>query len=49
MTSIRMEPVWMMLGESAGVAASMAVKGKLGVQQVEYRRLREAAESQPKA
>lgn len=40
MTSIRMEPVWMILGESAGVAASMAVKSKVPVQQVEYAGLR---------
>ncbi len=39
MTSIRMEPVWMILGESAGVAAAMAVKENLAVQDVEYRRL----------
>jgi len=40
MTSIRMEPVWMILGESAGVAASMAVKANVPVQQVEYAELR---------
>ena len=40
MTSIRMEPVWMILGESAGVAASMAVKAGVPVQQVEYAGLR---------
>jgi hypothetical protein len=39
MTSIRMEPVWMILGESAGVAAAMAVKETLAVQDVEYSRL----------
>jgi hypothetical protein len=36
MTSIRMEPVWMILGESAGVAASMAVKSGSAVQDVPY-------------
>lgn len=36
MTSIRMEPVWMILGESAGVAASMAVEASLPVQEVKY-------------
>ena len=36
MTSIRMEPVWMILGESAGVAASMAVKAGTPVQDVPY-------------
>ena len=40
MTSIRMEPVWMILGESAGVAASMAVKANLPVQQIDYVQLR---------
>jgi hypothetical protein len=42
MTSIRMEPVWMILGESAGVAAAMAVKSGLAVQDVPY------ADLQPK-
>jgi len=40
MTSIRMEPVWMILGESAGVAAGMAVRDRVSVQQVDYRQLR---------
>jgi len=35
MTSIRMEPVWMILGESAGVAASLALKQKTTVQEVD--------------
>jgi len=39
MTSIRMEPVWMILGESAGVAASMAVKSGASVQDVPYAEL----------
>ncbi len=39
MTSIRMEPVWMILGESAGVAASIAVAGKIPVQRVEFGQL----------
>jgi hypothetical protein len=39
MTSIRMEPVWMILGESAGVAASMAVKSGSTVQDVPYAEL----------
>lgn len=36
MTSIRMEPVWMILGESAGVAAAMAVTENTPVQRVPY-------------
>ena len=40
MTSLRMEPVWMTLGQSAGVAAALAVKGGLAVQDVLYQRLR---------
>ncbi len=41
MTSIRMEPVWMILGESAGVAAGMAVRESMPVQRVPYARLQE--------
>lgn len=40
MTSLRMEPVWMILGESAGVAAAMCVKGGMAVQAVAYSDLR---------
>ncbi|NBR96606.1 MAG: FAD-dependent oxidoreductase, partial [Verrucomicrobia bacterium] len=41
MTSIRMEPVWMMLGESAGVAASMAIQERSAVQEIGDVALRE--------
>jgi len=45
MTSVRMGPVWMILGESAGVAASLALKQKTTVQAVDdgalSKRLRE--------
>jgi hypothetical protein len=34
--SIRMEPVFMMLGQSAGIAAAMAVKKKVHVQDINY-------------
>ncbi len=38
--SIRMEPVFMILGQSAATAAVMAIDGKLAVQQVSYEKLR---------
>jgi hypothetical protein len=41
MTSIRMEPVWMILGESAGVAAAMAVSEDTPVQQLPYEAVKE--------
>jgi len=40
MTSIRMEPVWMTLGEASGVAAAMALRGDVPVQQVDTATLR---------
>ena len=40
-TSLRMEPVWMVLGESAGVAAAMAADADIPVQDVPYDRLRQ--------
>ena len=39
--SIRMEPVFMILGQSAATAAAMAIDGGLAVQDVPYVRLRE--------
>ena len=39
--SIRMEPVFMILGQSAATAAVMAIESNLPVQQVSYSRLRE--------
>ncbi|HEV7279460.1 MAG TPA: FAD-dependent oxidoreductase [Pirellulaceae bacterium] len=39
--SIRMEPVFMILGQSAATAAAMAIDGKLDVQDVPYSHLRE--------
>ncbi len=41
MTSIRMEPVWMILGESAGVAAAIAARESVSVQDVAYSKLRD--------
>lgn len=39
--SIRMEPVFMILGQSTGTAAVMAIEESVAVQQVAYTRLRE--------
>ncbi len=39
--SIRMEPVFMLLGQSAATAASLAIDGNTSVQQVDYAKLRE--------
>jgi len=39
--SIRMEPVFMILGQSAATGASMAIDGEMSVQDVEYAKLRE--------
>jgi hypothetical protein len=38
--SIRMEPVFMILGQSAATAAALAIDGKLAVQDVPYAELR---------
>src|SRR5690606_2601171 len=47
--SIRMEPVGMVLGQSAGIAAGMALKESVPVQRVNIAALQEAirAEGQP--
>src|SRR6202171_3417196 len=39
--SIRMEPVFMVLGQSSATAAALAIDGKLDVQKVDYAKLRE--------
>ena len=39
--SIRMEPVFMILGQSAATAAVMAIDGNIAVQDVDYQQLRE--------
>ncbi len=40
-SSIRVEPTWMILGQSAGVAAAMSAKQNLDVQKLPYPALRE--------
>lgn len=40
--SIRMEPVFMILGQSAAAAASLAIDNKVSVQDLEYAKLRNA-------
>jgi hypothetical protein len=42
--SIRMEPVFMILGQSAAIAASLALENNTSVQQVPYDELRQALE-----
>jgi hypothetical protein len=39
--SIRMEPVFMVLGQSAGTAAALALEGDVAVQKVDYDKLKE--------
>ena len=39
--SIRMEPVFMILGQSAGTAAALAIDNKVAVQEVSYDKLRQ--------
>jgi hypothetical protein len=41
MSSIRVEPTWMILGQSAGIAAAMSAKQNLAVQKLPYPALRE--------
>jgi hypothetical protein len=45
--SIRMEPVFMVLGESAAVAAHLAIDGEQPVQQVDAARIRELLKTDP--
>ena len=42
--SIRMEPVFMILGQSAATAAAMAIDDQLAVQEVPYPKLKEQLE-----
>ena len=45
--SIRMEPVFMVLGQSAAVAASMAIDAKQAVQQVDVKKLQALLQANP--
>jgi hypothetical protein len=40
-SSIRMEPTFMILGESAGIAAALAIESRISVQDVSYESLHE--------
>ncbi|QDU80975.1 putative FAD-binding dehydrogenase [Polystyrenella longa] len=40
-SSIRVEPTWMILGQSAGIAAALTQQGKTTVQELPYSKLRE--------
>lgn len=44
--SLRMEPVYMILGHAAGVASALAIKGKIPVQQVAIKQLQEKLKAQ---
>jgi len=46
LSSVRVEPTWMMLGQSAGVAAALAADGGVAVQKVEYGKLAEKLKAQ---
>src|SRR5262245_12800666 len=39
--SIRMEPVFMVLGQSSATAAALAIDGQVAVQQIDYKKLRD--------
>jgi hypothetical protein len=45
--SIRMEPVFMELGQAAGMAASQAIKGNLPVQEIDVGKIQETLEKNP--
>src|SRR5690606_14022854 len=40
-SSLRVEPTWMILGQSAGIAAAMSAKQAVAVQDLAYNKLRE--------
>lgn len=44
--SLRMEPVFMMTGHAAAVASALAIKGKVAIQQIDKKQLREELTTQ---
>ncbi|AMV18569.1 FAD-dependent oxidoreductase [Planctomyces sp. SH-PL14] len=46
LSSLRVEPTWMILGQSAGVAAALAAREDVAVQDLSYPRLRERLKAQ---
>ena len=40
-SSVRVEPTWMTIGQSAGIAAALAAKDGVSVQALDYPKLRE--------
>lgn len=48
-SSIRVEPTWMILGQSAGIAAALSVKQNIAVQKLPYPALRERLLAQKQA
>ncbi|PQO44398.1 FAD-dependent oxidoreductase [Blastopirellula marina] len=49
LSSVRVEPTWIMLGQSAGVAAAMAAKQEVAVQELPYADLRKHLQAQGQA
>lgn len=47
--SLRVEPAWMVIGHSAGVAAALAARDDIAVQHLEYAKLRERLLAQKQA
>ncbi|MCD0490335.1 FAD-dependent oxidoreductase [Pedobacter sp. MC2016-14] len=47
--SIRMEPVFMVLGQSAGLAAALAIDGKVAIQALDVRKLQQVLKDYPLA
>jgi hypothetical protein len=48
-SSIRVEPAWMVIGQSAGIAAALASKNGTDIQNLDYAQLRERLLAQKQA